>query len=79
MKSIKIIPAVLLLSACSTTQGPLDPDFGKAVTAATEAQIIDPTPATGAPKADPTVQSSAVQRYKNDEVKQPENESIESE
>lgn len=76
MKYLSLIPAVLLVSACSTTQGPIDSDFGKAVTAANNAQIVNPAAVPGAPKPDPTVQGAAVVRYKTDEVKEPRDEDL---
>lgn len=79
MKYIAFIPGLLFLSACSTTQGPMDPDFGKAVTAAYEAQIVNSAAVPGAPKADPDVQAGAITRYKSDEVKAPELQDIEDE
>lgn len=71
MKYLVVIPAFILISACSTTKGAMDPDYGKAVTAANNAQIVNPAALPGAPKPDPAVQGAAVTRYKNDEVKQP--------
>lgn len=76
MKYLMIIAVVWMLSGCSTTNEPLGDSFGAAVKAANNAQIVDPTPAQGAPAADPDVQNAAVKRYKTDTVKQPKSESF---
>ncbi len=67
---ILILPAVAFLAAgCASNQHDLSPSFGKSFTANAAAQIIDPTPAAGAPQGDGTAVDLAVARYKTDTVK----------
>ncbi|MEK7266664.1 MAG: hypothetical protein AAB227_11265 [Pseudomonadota bacterium] len=69
MKSL-LLPALLLTAAgCASNQHDLSPSFGKSFTANAAAQIIDPTPAAGAPQGDGTVVEMAIARYKTDTVK----------
>ena len=65
--------AALLLSGCATNDlnKPEDPQFGQALQAAYDAQIISKTPAIGAPKGDPQVQAGALERYKTGNVIKP--------
>ena len=90
MKS-SLLPAALVLAAtllavtgCASNQNDLSPSFGKSFAANAAAQIVDPTPAAGAPQGDGTAIDVAVARYKTDKVKKgdsgkfsPENESEE--
>ncbi len=62
----------LALSACATNQQPLGPKHGQAVRTALNSQIVDPTPARGAPVLHPQKAQAAVERYVNDEVKKHE-------
>lgn len=65
--------AVLSTAACASLEGNIDPDFGAAITAAYDKQIVSTQAETGAPVTDPRVQGAAYQRYLNDQVKQPKN------
>ena len=70
MKSSLFSAGLLLAaSACASNQHDLSPSFGKSFTANAAAQIIDPTPAAGAPQGDGTAVDLAVARYKTDTVK----------
>lgn len=70
MKSSLLIAALLLgATGCASNQHDLSPNFGKSVTANMAAQIVDPTPAAGAPQGDGTAVDLAVARYKTDTVK----------
>lgn len=73
---ILILPAAALLAAtlfavtgCASNQNDLSPAFGKSFAENAAAQIIDPTPAAGAPEGDGTAVDIAVARYKTDTVK----------
>lgn len=70
MKSL-ILPAAALLAAagCASNQHDLSPSFGRSFTANAAAQIVDPTPAAGAPQGDGATVDIAVARYKTDTVK----------
>jgi hypothetical protein len=75
MRSL-ILPAAALLAAtllagtgCASNQHDLSPSFGKSFTENAAAQIIDRTPAAGAPQGDGATVDIAVARYKTDTVK----------
>lgn len=85
---LHILAAAALLAAagCASNQHDLNANFGRSFTANAAAQIIDPTPAAGAPQGDGTTIDIAVARYKTDKVKKgdageftPENETEEGE
>lgn len=70
MKSLILSAAAFLAAAgCASNQHDLSPSFGRSFTANTAAQIVDPTPAAGAPQGDGTAVDIAVARYKTDTVK----------
>lgn len=70
MKSV-ILPAAALLAAtgCASNQHDLSPSFGKSFSENAAAQIVDKTPAAGAPLGDGATVDTAVARYKTDKVK----------
>jgi len=70
MKSLLMSASALIAaSGCASNQHDLSPTFGKSYTANAAAQIVDPTPAAGAPQGDGTAVDLAVARYKTDTVK----------
>lgn len=75
---IIIVLAALSLPACTTLSEPLDPDFGKAVHAAYDLQIVSKTAVPGAPTPDAAVQANAIDRYRTDTVKKPKEDTISS-
>lgn len=68
---ILILPVAALLAAagCASNQNDLSPSFGRSFAENAAAQIVDPTPAAGAPQGDGTAVDIAVARYKTDTVK----------
>ena len=71
-----IVGISLTLASCATNQGPINAaiyegESGAAVKAALAKQIVDPNPAKGAPKSHPAKGAAALDRYINDEVKEP--------
>lgn len=72
MKTILACAAVLLSAGCVSNKNDLDETFGAAFAANNAAQIIDPTPAEGAPQGDGANADLATIRYKTDSVKQPQ-------
>lgn len=72
MKTIVIIGFALAASACASNAIDLSPAFGKATAENNAAQIVDPSPAAGAPEGDGAAADVAAARYKTDTVKQPE-------
>lgn len=71
MRILLIAAPVLALAGCVSNQRDLSDNFGAAFTANNAAQIIDPTPADGAPEGDGAAVDLATARYKTDKVKQP--------
>lgn len=69
MKNLILPAAALLVAGCASNQHDLSPNFGKSFTGNAAAQIIDRTPAAGAPQGDGTAVDIAVARYKTDKVK----------
>ena len=69
MKTILAASSLLLTASCASNQHDLSPSFGKAYAGNAAAQIIDPTPAIGAPEGDGAAVDLAVARYKTDKVK----------
>lgn len=76
-----LLPAALLFAAtgCASNQHDLSPAFGKSFTANAAAQIVDRTPAAGAPQGDGAAVDLAVARYKTDTVKKGESGDFSSE
>jgi type IV pilus biogenesis protein CpaD/CtpE len=69
VKTLILSTVALLAAGCASNQNDLSPNFGKSYTANAAAQIIDPTPAVGAPEGDGAAVDLAVARYKTDTVK----------
>ena len=61
----------IVLAACSTNQGYIHNNSGIAAKQAVEYQIVDKSASPGAPEIHPDKVAAAVDRYLNDEVKQP--------
>jgi len=79
LKSGLAILAVLNLSACATTEieewaGIQDPGLGEANRATYAAMIVNPDPQydTPIPTTSAAKAAQAIERYRNDQVKQPE-------
>ena len=76
-KSKLIIVCIsLALTSCATNQGSIksvtyEGEPGSAVKAALAKQIVNPNAAQGAPKTIPEKGTAALERYLNDEVKEP--------
>ncbi|MHA7901439.1 MAG: hypothetical protein ACX94B_16375 [Henriciella sp.] len=75
-KKIALISTLGLIAACSTNQGYLAVDTGLALEQGLAKQIIDPNPAEGAPMATTEKEAGAIERYRNDEVKDPSPEEM---
>ncbi len=73
-KTILLIPAFGLLTACVNLNAPLSASHGVASLANLEAQAVSLEPAKGAPQPDPVLTAAAIRRYQNDEVKTGEDE-----
>lgn len=58
-----------LAAGCVNLNHPLSTEQYKYATANFNAQVVDPEPAEGAPRADAAMVDAAVARYRNDEVK----------
>ena len=71
MRTALLLAAATLACACATTDSPLGPGAGQAAAANFAAQVVDPTPAEGAPELDPVMTAAAIERYRTDEVKDP--------
>lgn len=77
-KPIKIfilIGGIGLNTACATNQTPIavqsESQRGAAVKSALAKQIVDPNPVAGAPTQHPAKAAAALDRYLNDDVKEP--------
>jgi type IV pilus biogenesis protein CpaD/CtpE len=71
VRILLIAASVLALAGCVSNQNDLGDDFGTAFKANNAAQIIDPTPAVGAPEGNGAAVDLATVRYKTDKVKKP--------
>ncbi len=74
MKKLLITLSIagLGLSACTTAPSKnLSDNYGNAVNAAKSTQVINPNAVPGAPAMNAARSAAAVERYVNDEVKQP--------
>ncbi len=71
MKIIILGAAIFLSAGCVSNQNDLGETFGAALASNSAAQIVDPTPAEGAPEADGAAVDLATLRYKTDKVKPP--------
>lgn len=69
MNKILAASSLVLAASCASNQHDLSPSFGKAFAGNAAAQIVDPTPAVGAPEGDGATIDLAVERYKTDKVK----------
>lgn len=72
IRSLILASALLTLCGCVTANRKLGESFGDAVAANSRAQIVDATPAKGAPQGQGAAVDLAVGRYKADKVKKPE-------
>lgn len=70
MKAYMMGAVVLMAAGCASNQNDMSPSFGDAFAANAAAQIVDPTPAEGAPEGDGAAADLAILRYKTDTVKQ---------
>jgi hypothetical protein len=77
MKLLIITAFAVASIGCVSNQEDLSPTFGRATSANMAAQIIDPTPAAGAPKGDGVLVDQATLRYRTDKVKQPKQQKVE--
>lgn len=69
-KLIKLsLPAMVLLSGCASTDGPMAAGSGKFAVNNFEEQVVDPTPATGAPEMDAAMSAAAIERYRTGKTK----------
>lgn len=69
MKSIIIAAGALAAAGCVSNQNDLDESFGAAFNANMTAQVIDKTPAEGAPETAGSAVDLATLRYRTDKVK----------
>ena len=69
LKTILLLAAAASLTACVTADSRMT--AGTAVASNDAAQIVDPSPAEGAPILDPVMAAAAIERYREDEVKDP--------
>lgn len=69
MKALIIAAGVMLTVGCASTQKDMDKSFGVATRANMDAQIIDKTPAQGAPAGSAMASDLAILRYNTDTVK----------
>ncbi len=69
MKTIMLAAGFMLTAGCVSTQNDLDETFGVATKTNMNAQIVDATPAQGAPEGDGGAADLATLRYKTDKVK----------
>ena len=66
------LTATILCSAgCISLNEPISSKFGESFRANMDAQIVDPTPAKGAPIMDAQKADAAIDRYRKDEIKEP--------
>lgn len=71
MKQLLIGTILVMTAGCVSNQHDLSQTFGAATKANMAAQIVDPTPAAGAPEGDGAAVDIASTRYKTDTVKPP--------
>lgn len=71
LKKIFLSATILCSAGCVSLNEPLSTRFGESYTANMNAQIVDPTPAEGAPMMDAQKADAAIERYRKDEVKEP--------
>ena len=65
------LPVILTLGACAANTQHMSPSFGQAYQAAMSKQIVTTAVTPGAPEMHPKKANDAVQRYLDDEIKQP--------
>jgi hypothetical protein len=70
LKPTLIIAAALAGAGCASGQKDLDETYGAAFNANAAAQIVDATPAEGAPRGDGNAADLAILRYKTDKLKE---------
>ena len=63
------IPAAFLLSACTSTDTPMSTGSGQFAVTNFEEQVVDPTPASGAPEMDAAMSAAAIERYRTGKTK----------
>jgi PBP1b-binding outer membrane lipoprotein LpoB len=66
---ILALPAVLLLAGCVSTDAQLAPGEGTFASTNFAEQVVDPTPAEGAPEMDAMMSAAAIGRYRRGETK----------
>ncbi len=64
--------ALAICGGCVSLDEPISSDFGKAYHANMAAQIVDPEAAEGAPTMDGQRTDAAIERYRTDTIKEPE-------
>jgi hypothetical protein len=69
--TIVVVSAIIGLSACETTGAPISERYGQAFQETVNSQIVDETAVPGAPIMNTDLSNAAVDRYLNDQVKQP--------
>ena len=69
--AILLLSSAGLMSGCLNLNYPQSTVSGKFAAQNFDAQVVDPEPAEGAPEMDADMVDAAVERYKNDEVKEP--------
>lgn len=71
MKQLLIGAILVTTAGCVSNQHDLSPNFGASTKGNLAAQIVDPTPAAGAPEGDGAAVDTATALYKTDKVKPP--------
>ena len=63
--------AIIASTGCVSLNQPISSVFGEAYEANLAAQIVDETPAEGAPAMDAQKSDAAIERYRTDQIKEP--------
>lgn len=69
------IPVSIILSGCASTGAPMAPGSDQFAASNFESQVVDPTPAIGAPEMDAAMSAEAVERYRTGKTKVAKDES----
>jgi hypothetical protein len=69
---ILALPAAALLAACASTAAPMSANDGAFAANNFKHQVVDATPAKGAPEVDAAMSAAAIERYRTGKTKKAE-------
>ncbi len=63
------LPAAVLLASCTSTSAPMSAGSDQFAVNNFNEQVVDPTPAVGAPEMDAAMSAAAIERYRSGKTK----------